>query len=158
MTIELVHFKKNEVLNLLMDLLMSRPFKPPKRALSGLQNEKIDIYSYGILLLEAIIWRNPVNYDRPSEEKHLKILNFALVMIGEKNLVSNLVTVSLFFVHCVVSCIHNNDVRHHLVSELLENEDLLMKELQDGFQNQANRRIAERGNGHVSEDDVTSPG
>nr|GEW86049.1 hypothetical protein [Tanacetum cinerariifolium] len=37
------------------------------------------------------------------------------------------------------------------------NEDLLKqwKELQDGFQNQANRRIAERGNGHVSEDDVT---
>nr|GEV97955.1 RNA-directed DNA polymerase [Tanacetum cinerariifolium] len=37
------------------------------------------------------------------------------------------------------------------------NEDLLkqVKELQDGFQNQAYRRIAERGNGHMSEDDVT---
>nr|GEZ04526.1 hypothetical protein [Tanacetum cinerariifolium] len=41
-----------------------------------------------------------------------------------------------------------------------KNEDRLkqVKELQDGCQNQANRRIAERGNGHVSEDDVTSPG
>nr|GEX78251.1 hypothetical protein [Tanacetum cinerariifolium] len=67
-----------------------------------------------------------------------------------------------FFVlcSCVVTCIHNNDARHHLVSELLENEDLLkqVKKLQDGFQNQANRRVTERGNGHVSEDDVTSPG
>ncbi|GKB41816.1 hypothetical protein Tco_0886758 [Tanacetum coccineum] len=51
-----------------------------------------------------------------------------------------------------------NDTTNQQGSCVVKNEDLLkqVKELQDGFQNQANRRVAERGNGHVSKDDVTS--
>lgn len=40
----------------------------PEYANSGLLNEKSDIYSFGVLLLEAITGRDPVDYSRPSDE------------------------------------------------------------------------------------------
>lgn len=40
----------------------------PEYANSGLLNEKSDIYSFGVLLLEAVTGRDPVNYSRPSDE------------------------------------------------------------------------------------------
>ena len=40
----------------------------PEYANTGLLNEKSDIYSFGILLLEAITGRDPVDYARPSNE------------------------------------------------------------------------------------------
>ncbi|XP_022970673.1 probable receptor-like protein kinase At2g42960 [Cucurbita maxima] len=43
----------------------------PEYANTGLLNEKSDIYSFGVLLLEAITGRDPVDYARPSNEVNL---------------------------------------------------------------------------------------
>lgn len=40
----------------------------PEYANTGLLNEKSDIYSFGVLLLEAITGRDPVDYGRPANE------------------------------------------------------------------------------------------
>ena len=40
----------------------------PEYANSGLLNEKSDVYSYGVVLLEAITGRYPVDYARPPPE------------------------------------------------------------------------------------------
>lgn len=40
----------------------------PEYANSGLLNEKSDIYSFGVLLLEAVTGRDPVDYSRPANE------------------------------------------------------------------------------------------
>ena len=40
----------------------------PEYANSGLLNEKSDIYSFGVLLLEAVTGRDPVDYARPANE------------------------------------------------------------------------------------------
>lgn len=40
----------------------------PEYANSGLLNEKSDIYSFGVLLLEVVTGRDPVDYARPSNE------------------------------------------------------------------------------------------
>jgi serine/threonine protein kinase len=40
----------------------------PEYANSGLLNEKSDVYSYGVLLLEAITGRDPVDYSRSAAE------------------------------------------------------------------------------------------
>lgn len=40
----------------------------PEYANTGLLNEKSDIYSFGVLLLEAVTGRDPVDYSRPANE------------------------------------------------------------------------------------------
>ncbi|AQK84907.1 putative receptor-like protein kinase [Zea mays] len=40
----------------------------PEYANSGLLNEKSDVYSFGVVLLEAITGRDPIDYDRPTNE------------------------------------------------------------------------------------------
>lgn len=40
----------------------------PEYANTGLLNEKSDIYSFGVLLLEAVTGRDPVDYGRPADE------------------------------------------------------------------------------------------
>ncbi|GAV82888.1 Pkinase domain-containing protein [Cephalotus follicularis] len=43
----------------------------PEYANSGLLNEKSDVYSYGVVLLEAITGRYPVDYGRPQNEVNM---------------------------------------------------------------------------------------
>ncbi|XP_025877438.1 probable receptor-like protein kinase At5g18500 isoform X1 [Oryza sativa Japonica Group] len=43
----------------------------PEYANSGLLNEKSDVYSFGVVLLEAITGRDPIDYDRPTDEVNL---------------------------------------------------------------------------------------
>lgn len=40
----------------------------PEYANTGLLNEKSDIYSFGVVILEAITGRDPVDYGRPANE------------------------------------------------------------------------------------------
>lgn len=40
----------------------------PEYASTGMLNERSDVYSFGILLMEIISGRNPVDYSRPQGE------------------------------------------------------------------------------------------
>lgn len=40
----------------------------PEYASTGMLNERSDVYSFGILIMEIISGRNPVDYHRPPEE------------------------------------------------------------------------------------------
>ncbi|KAK9279555.1 hypothetical protein L1049_013234 [Liquidambar formosana] len=46
----------------------------PEYACTGMLNEKSDIYSFGILIMEIISGRSPVDYSRPSGEVDLEII------------------------------------------------------------------------------------
>ncbi|CAJ2634129.1 unnamed protein product [Trifolium pratense] len=54
----------------------------PEYANSGLLNEKSDIYSFGVLLLEAVTGRDPVDYARPSNEVNL--VEWIKMMVGAR--------------------------------------------------------------------------
>lgn len=54
----------------------------PEYANSGLLNEKSDIYSFGVLLLEAVTGRDPVDYARPSNEVNL--VEWLKIMVGAR--------------------------------------------------------------------------
>ncbi|XP_056854457.1 probable receptor-like protein kinase At2g42960 [Raphanus sativus] len=46
----------------------AQAYVAPEYANSGLLNEKSDIYSFGVLLLEAVTRRDSVDYGRPANE------------------------------------------------------------------------------------------
>ncbi|KAJ0976471.1 hypothetical protein J5N97_018436 [Dioscorea zingiberensis] len=54
----------------------------PEYANTGLLNEKSDTYSFGVLLLEAITGRDPVDYGRPTPEVNL--VDWLKMMIGSR--------------------------------------------------------------------------
>ncbi|XP_061369857.1 probable receptor-like protein kinase At2g42960 [Gastrolobium bilobum] len=54
----------------------------PEYANSGLLNEKSDIYSFGVLLLEAVTGRDPVDYVRPANEVNL--VEWLKIMVGTR--------------------------------------------------------------------------
>ncbi|OAY57286.1 probable receptor-like protein kinase At2g42960 [Manihot esculenta] len=54
----------------------------PEYANTGLLNEKSDIYSFGVLLLEAVTGRDPVDYARPANEVNL--VEWLKVMVGTR--------------------------------------------------------------------------
>ncbi|KAK2657494.1 hypothetical protein Ddye_010546 [Dipteronia dyeriana] len=55
----------------------------PEYASTGMLNEKSDIYGFGILIMEVISGRNPVDYSRPSEEVNL--VDWLKKMVSERN-------------------------------------------------------------------------
>ncbi|KAJ1379679.1 Serine/threonine-protein kinase, active site [Sesbania bispinosa] len=54
----------------------------PEYANSGLLNEKSDIYSFGVLLLEAVTGRDPVDYAHPANEVNL--VEWLKMMVGAR--------------------------------------------------------------------------
>lgn len=51
--------------------LISSPsgrYVAPEYACTGMLNERSDVYSFGILIMEVITGRNPVDYSRPPHE------------------------------------------------------------------------------------------
>ncbi|XWS44453.1 hypothetical protein CRYUN_Cryun15aG0045900 [Craigia yunnanensis] len=54
----------------------------PEYANTGLLNERSDIYSFGVLLLEAVTGRDPVDYGRPVNEVNL--VEWLKMMVGTK--------------------------------------------------------------------------
>jgi hypothetical protein len=40
----------------------------PEYAKTGMLNERSDVYNFGVLVMEAITGRAPVNYTRPADE------------------------------------------------------------------------------------------
>ncbi|KAG6419407.1 hypothetical protein SASPL_121629 [Salvia splendens] len=54
----------------------------PEYANTGLLNEKSDIYSFGVLLLEAVTGRDPVDYARPANEVNL--VEWLKMMVGHR--------------------------------------------------------------------------
>ncbi|KAH7833191.1 hypothetical protein Vadar_003919 [Vaccinium darrowii] len=54
----------------------------PEYANTGMLNEKSDIYSFGVLLLEAVTGRDPVDYSRPANEVNL--VEWLKIMVGNR--------------------------------------------------------------------------
>nr|GMD62325.1 probable serine/threonine-protein kinase At1g01540 [Ipomoea batatas] len=54
----------------------------PEYACTGMLNEKSDIYSFGILIMEIITGRTPVEYGRPQGEVHL--VDWLKTMVGNR--------------------------------------------------------------------------
>ncbi|KAG8055955.1 hypothetical protein GUJ93_ZPchr0001g29958 [Zizania palustris] len=54
----------------------------PEYANSGMLNEKSDIYSFGVVLLECVTARDPVDYSKPADE--INLVEWLKVMISNK--------------------------------------------------------------------------
>lgn len=55
----------------------------PEYASTGMLNERSDVYSFGILIMEIITGRNPVDYSRPPEEVNL--IEWLKKMVANRN-------------------------------------------------------------------------
>nr|KYP66833.1 putative serine/threonine-protein kinase At1g01540 family [Cajanus cajan] len=55
----------------------------PEYASTGMLNERSDVYSFGILIMELITGRNPVDYSRPAEEVNL--VDWLKKMVSNRN-------------------------------------------------------------------------
>ncbi|KAG6402682.1 hypothetical protein SASPL_134884 [Salvia splendens] len=60
----------------------ARGYVAPEYACTGMLNEKSDIYSFGILIMEVITGRTPVDYNRPQGEVNL--VEWLKMMVGNR--------------------------------------------------------------------------
>ncbi|TKY46785.1 receptor protein kinase [Spatholobus suberectus] len=60
----------------------AKAYVAPEYANTGLLNERSDIYSFGVLLLEAVTGRDPVDYSRPANEVNL--VEWLKMMVGTR--------------------------------------------------------------------------
>ncbi|MCO5606426.1 hypothetical protein L7F22_060614 [Adiantum nelumboides] len=60
----------------------AKGYVAPEYASTGLLNEKSDVYSYGVLLMELITGRDPVDYNRPPGEVNL--VDWLKMMVGSR--------------------------------------------------------------------------
>jgi len=68
--------------NIATSVMVTFGYVAPDYANTGLLNEKSDVYSFGVLLLEAVTGRDPVDYNRPSEEVNL--VEWFKLMVGSR--------------------------------------------------------------------------
>lgn len=69
----------NYELQIIRTYFYFRRYVAPEYASTGMLNERSDVYSFGILIMEVITGRNPVEYSRPAEEVRFGLLFFTIV-------------------------------------------------------------------------------
>ncbi|PPE01380.1 hypothetical protein GOBAR_DD01624 [Gossypium barbadense] len=69
--------------NILLDKVGTPSYVAPEYASTGMLNERSDVYSFGILIMEIITGRNPVDYSRPPEEVNL--IEWLKKMVANRN-------------------------------------------------------------------------
>ncbi|KAG9155881.1 hypothetical protein Leryth_004123 [Lithospermum erythrorhizon] len=108
----------------------------PEYACTGMLNEKSDIYSFGILIMEIITGRSPVEYSRPPGE--INLVDWLKTMVGnrkseevvdpklkERPVSKALKRVLLVALRCVDPDAQKRPKMGHVI-HMLESEDLLM--------------------------------
>ncbi|KAB5547820.1 hypothetical protein DKX38_011226 [Salix brachista] len=61
----------------------AKGYVAPEYASTGMLNERSDLYSFGVLIMELISGRNPVDYSRPPEEANL--IDWLKRMVSNRN-------------------------------------------------------------------------
>ncbi|KAG8363306.1 hypothetical protein BUALT_Bualt19G0008500 [Buddleja alternifolia] len=125
----------------------------PEYACTGMLNEKSDIYSFGILIMEIITGRSPVDYSRPKGEVNL--VDWLKTMVGnrkseeivdpklpERPASKALKRVILVALRCVDPDALKRPKMGHII-HMLESEDLLSRD---------ERRIARESSNSTLED------
>ncbi|KAL6498800.1 hypothetical protein OROGR_028347 [Orobanche gracilis] len=110
----------------------------PEYACTGMLNEKSDIYSFGILIMEIITGRSPVDYNRPKGEVNL--VDWLKMMVGnrkseevidpklpERPTSKALKRVILVALRCVDPDAQKRPKMGHII-HMLESEDLLSRD------------------------------
>ncbi|KAL0464833.1 UNVERIFIED_CONTAM: putative serine/threonine-protein kinase [Sesamum latifolium] len=113
----------------------------PEYACTGMLNEKSDIYSFGILIMEIITGRAPVDYSRPPGEVNL--IDWLKMMVGnrkseevvdaklaERPASKVLKRVILVALRCVDPDAQKRPKMGHII-HMLESEDLLSRDVDD---------------------------
>lgn len=60
--------------NFIFKYLFNSRYVAPEYANTGMLNEKSDIYSFGVLVFEAVTGRDPIDYSRPNNEVRCYII------------------------------------------------------------------------------------